>query len=140
MFGGTFAKDIVTKVSFNDGKDWAMAKLNDNSCKLEDGCSLHLWEYSELDGSGKFVTGPTPGILLGVGNKGKHLANDFTKMKTYVSRDAGATWDKALDFPAVFAFGDQGNVILAVPYNGKKNMTQLRIYSSPWIKVNHGIK
>ena len=120
LFGGTFAKDIVTKVSFNDGKDWAMAKLNDNSCKLEDGCSLHLWEYSELDGSGKFVTGPTPGILLGVGNKGKHLANDFTKMKTYVSRDAGATWDKALDFPAVFAFGDQGNVILAVPYNGKK--------------------
>ncbi|RCK63475.1 Vacuolar protein sorting/targeting protein 10 [Candida viswanathii] len=120
LFGGTFAKDIVTKVSFNDGRDWAMAKLNDNSCKLEDGCSLHLWEYGELDGAGKFVTGPTPGILLGVGNKGKHLINDFTKMKTYVSRDAGATWEKALDFPAVFSFGDQGNVILAVPYNGKK--------------------
>ena len=43
-------------------------------------------------------------------------------MKTYVSRDGGVTWNKALDFPAVFAFGDQGNVILAVPYNGKKNM------------------
>ena len=37
-----------------------------------------------------------------------------------MSRDGGVTWNKALDFPAVFAFGDQGNVILAVPYNGKK--------------------
>lgn len=120
LFGGTYAKSIVSKVSINDGKDWSLIKLNDNSCKIEDECSLHLWDFTELDGEGKFVTGPTPGILLGVGNKGKNLAHEFEKMKTYVSRDGGVTWNKALDFPAVFAFGDQGNVILAVPYNGKK--------------------
>ncbi|KAL6451017.1 VPS10 Vacuolar protein sorting/targeting protein 10 [Candida maltosa Xu316] len=119
LFGGSYAKDIVTKVSMNDGKDWSLLKLNDKSCSISDGCSLHLWEFGELNGEGKFVTGPTPGILLGVGNKGKHLANDFTKMKTFVSRDGGITWDYALDVPCVFSFGDQGNVIIAVPYNGK---------------------
>ncbi|KAG7660701.1 VPS10 [[Candida] subhashii] len=121
LIGGTFKKDIVTKFSFNDGADWSLLKLNgDSDCDVEKGCSVHLWENSELDSSGKFVTGPTPGILLGVGNSGTKLTHDFSKMKTFVSRDGGATWDKAFDFPCVFSFGDQGNVILAVPYNSKK--------------------
>ena len=59
LFGGTYAKSIVSKVSINDGKDWSLIKLNDNSCKIEDECSLHLWDFTELDGEGKFVTGPT---------------------------------------------------------------------------------
>lgn len=64
LFGGTYAKSIVSKVSINDGKDWSLIKLNDNSCKIEDECSLHLWDFTELDGEGKFVTGTNSRYLI----------------------------------------------------------------------------
>ena len=48
-------KSIVSKVSINDGKDWSLIKLNDNSCKIEDECSLHLWDFTELDGEGNLL-------------------------------------------------------------------------------------
>ncbi|CAK9436874.1 uncharacterized protein LODBEIA_P13960 [Lodderomyces beijingensis] len=118
LMGGGSDKDIVTKYSFDDGDTWNLLKSSDDRCKIEDGCSIHLWTFSELGGQGKFVTGPTPGILMGVGSKGKHLANKYTDMNTYVSRDGGVSWNLALEAPCVFSFGDQGNIIMAVPYHG----------------------
>ena len=119
LLGGGFAKDIVTKFSFDDGDTWQLLKLNNEKCKLADGCSVHLWSFSEYSGKGKFVTGPTPGILMGIGSEGKHLGK-YEEMNTYVSRDGGASWDFAIDTPCVFSFGDQGNIIMAVPYHGVK--------------------
>ncbi|KAM3160927.1 Vacuolar protein sorting/targeting protein 10 [Lachancea thermotolerans] len=34
---------------------------------------------------------------------------------TFVTRDSGRTWHKLLDFPALVAFGDHDNVVVAVP-------------------------
>ncbi|CCG23030.1 Pep1 protein [Candida orthopsilosis Co 90-125] len=120
IFGGGKSKDLITKYSYNDGDDWVPLKSNSDDCKLEDGCSVHLWSFSELGGKGKFITGPTPGILVGVGTEGKHLSHDFSEMKTFVSRDGGYSWDLALETACVFSFGDQGNVIIAMPYSGVK--------------------
>jgi hypothetical protein len=108
--------------SFDDGKNWDLLKVNnDDSCKLSDGCSLHLISPNEMNGEGKFVTGPTPGILMGVGNKGKYIQKGVDNMKTWVSRDGGASWDLAIDQPCHFSFGDLGNIILAVPYFGEEH-------------------
>ncbi|EGW32507.1 uncharacterized protein SPAPADRAFT_138012 [Spathaspora passalidarum NRRL Y-27907] len=122
LVGGIFSKNIITKYSFNDGREWNLLKSTNEDCKISSGCSVHLWEYSELDGEGKFVTGPTPGILMGVGNTGSHLNKDFSKLRTFVSRDGGASWTQVLDFPTIFSFGDQGNVIVAIPFGGKGRM------------------
>ncbi|RLV94788.1 Vacuolar protein sorting/targeting protein 10 [Spathaspora sp. JA1] len=122
LVGGIFSKDIITKYSFNNGQEWSLLKSNDADCDFNSGCSVHLWEYSELDGEGKFITGPTPGILMGVGNTGTQLDKDFQNSKTFISRDGGASWNKALDFPSIFSFGDQGNIILAIPFMGKVNL------------------
>jgi photosystem II stability/assembly factor-like uncharacterized protein len=130
LIGGGYSKNIRTKYSFNNGKDWDLLEVEDNDCKVSDGCSLHLLSPTERDGEGEFVTGPTPGILLAVGNSGTSLSHDIQAMKTWVSRNGGATWSVAIDEPCLFSFGDLGNVILAIPYIGKEQMSTSNVYFS----------
>ncbi|KAI5962248.1 VPS10 [Candida pseudojiufengensis] len=117
LFGGNAANALISKISIDDGENWQLLKSNDDRCKIEDGCSVHLWTYGQLGGEGKFETGPTPGILMGVGSEGKHLARNYDQMKTYVSRDGGLSWDLALENACVTSSGDKGNILMAVPYN-----------------------
>ncbi|ODV67153.1 hypothetical protein HYPBUDRAFT_153057 [Hyphopichia burtonii NRRL Y-1933] len=131
LIGGGFNKNIRTKVSLNDGKDWGdLIVNNDDECSSKDGCSLHILTPAERDGEGKFVTGPTPGIVFAVGSKGKHLDRSFKNMNTYISRDGGATWDYTLPEPCLFSFGDLGNIILAVPYYSNSASSADKFYYS----------
>lgn len=131
LVGGGVTKDVVSKYTHNDGLTWELLPvLDDPDCKVKDGCSLHLLTPSERDGSGKYVTGPTPGILLASGSQGKKLHSDFSSMSTYVSRDGGATWKLAIDEPCLFSFGDQGNIILALPYVGSDDTSTKDYYFS----------
>lgn len=120
----------ASKISVDDGKTWKeLAILDDDSCKVSDGCSLHVVDVRAFDLGGHFVTGPTPNLLVAVGTSGTKLGS-FRKFRTYISRDGGLTWRLALNQPAVFSFGDQGNVIVAFPYSGKKNSpTDKLLYS-----------
>lgn len=130
LIGGGYSKDIQTKVSINSGKDWSPLRVNnDPSCKSKD-CSLHLLTPAERDGEGKFVTGPTPGIVMGVGSKGLSLDRDINNMNTWISRDGGSTWDFALKEPCLFSFGDQGNIIVAIPYYSKDQEKSNVLYHS----------
>lgn len=132
LVGGGPGYDTRSMISVNDGKDWRpLEVLGDDGCKLDDGCSLHVFDPEQRDGSGKFVTGPTPGIVFAVGNTGKSLKQDFSALSSYVSRDGGSTWTKALDEGCSFSFGDLGNIILAVPYLGKgDDISVLKYYYS----------
>lgn len=117
LIGGGLSADTKSRYSSNDGVDWVPLVVNDDSdCKVQDGCSLHVLSPTERDGRGKYVTGPTPGIVLAVGSKGTKLETNMDKLKTWVSRDGGATWNFGIDKPCLFSFGDQGNIIFAVPY------------------------
>lgn len=108
---------VKSYYTLDNGKTWDLLKVNnDDDCKLSDGCSLHIANPNVLSGEGKLVTGPTPGILMAVGNKGKKISKDFKNMSTWISRDGGVSWDLALDVPGQFTFGDQGNVILIIPW------------------------
>lgn len=129
LIGGGISKNIESRISFNDGKDWQPLKVvNDDQCK--DDCSLHLLSPSTYDGEGKYVTGPTPGILMGIGNTGKKLTGKYSEMKTYISRDGGATWEFAIDEPCLFAFGDLGNIIVAVPLSESSDGITKKIFYS----------
>lgn len=131
LISGSLNKIVKSHVTLNDGKDWnPLVVKNDEDCKISSGCSLHVLTPAERDGEGKFVTGPTPGILIVVGSKGELLEKDITKMSTFISRDGGATWELALKEPCLFSFGDLGNIIIAVPYFGKDNMSANKFYYS----------
>lgn len=110
-----------SKISIDDGKTWdPLTIIDDEDCKIEKGCSLHVSYMASIESNGKLVTGPTPNILLAYGNKGKE-SGSVTDMGTYVSRDGGISWKFAFDGPAVFNFGDQGNIIVAVGFEKAKS-------------------
>lgn len=113
---GGVRTSFTSKVSINDGQDWQPLRLlDDDNCKIENGCSLNLIDIATVDGMGKFTTGPTANIIIGVGNAGDPSQNE-KDWKTYVSRDGGITWTKAIDEPCAFAYGDQGNIIFAMSF------------------------
>ncbi|GME93338.1 unnamed protein product [Ambrosiozyma monospora] len=150
--GKTGMMDSKSQISFDDGKTWSNLRVtDDDNCKVEDGCSLHLLYLTEKGGDGRFVTGPTPGILVGIGNTGDVLSHDFKTLGTYVSRDAGLTWKKARDTPSVFAFGDLGNIIVTIPmsikyflYGSKEDLSREFSYSldqgKTWTSVDLGME
>lgn len=112
---------LTSKITFNDGKDWELLRLlDDDNCKLENGCSLTLLDIATLDGAGKMSTGPTANILLGVGGV-DIFSTKFDELKTYISRDGGLSWKEAFDKASIFSFGDQGNVIIAASMDTGKD-------------------
>ncbi|KAG7195436.1 vacuolar protein sorting/targeting protein PEP1 [Scheffersomyces spartinae] len=126
-------------ISFDDGYHWDPLKINDESCMRSKDCSLHLSAIQQYSGEGTFVTGPAPGIIMGVGNIGKGLVSVLSgEQQTYISRDGGVSWTKAIDTMCIFSFGDQGNIIVAVPYY-QKNMapTNMFYYSLDQGKAFH---
>ncbi|KAG7802520.1 hypothetical protein KL944_002167 [Ogataea haglerorum] len=105
-----------SRISIDDGKTWQYLKTtDDDDCDGDSECSLNLMWTAIRNTNGNFVTGPTPGILVGIGNTGKYLTYDLKELKTYVSRDNGLTWKKVTDKSALFTFADLGNIIVAIP-------------------------
>lgn len=105
-----------TKISNDNGLTWHKLRLlDDESCKIEDGCSLHLLSHSDNDDTFISVTDPTPGILIGFGVTGENI-NYNHNPDTYISRGGGLSWTFLFMGAGVHAFGDQGNIIVYVPF------------------------
>lgn len=115
-------KKILTKISFDDGRNWQALTVKD------DGRNLHLHSVTDLHNTGKVFSSPAPGLVMGVGNPGEELAS-YLDGNTYVSDDAGVTWIEALKGPHKYEFGDSGSILLAAA-EGKTDKLQ---YS-----LNHG--
>lgn len=110
-----------SQVSFNDGRDWDLLEIvDDDDCKITDGCSLQTIRLADVQTNDKFVTGPAPNILLTVGSPGKGHYNPKTQ-GTYVSRDGGRSWKLAISEPVIYVFADQGNIIAAMAYNSMES-------------------
>ncbi|CCE93369.1 uncharacterized protein TDEL_0F05580 [Torulaspora delbrueckii] len=108
-----------TKISFDGGYSWQNLKVVDPdnkdkySCDIEDveNCSLHtVTEFHESNV-------PTPGIMMKKGYVSDDSNRNFDDMAMFITTDGGHSWRKTLDFPAVFAYGDFGNVLVACPIN-----------------------
>ncbi|KAH3671822.1 hypothetical protein OGAPHI_000008 [Ogataea philodendri] len=142
-----------SKITFDDGKTWSFLKTSDqDGCNGDRDCSLNLVWTTMRSSDGNFETGPTPGIILGIGNTGKYTTKDLKDLKSYVSRDGGRTWKKVLDSACVFTFADLGNIIAAVPVDmtsftsghiDQKSLPKDLIYSldqgESWGSVDLGI-
>lgn len=109
----------LSKVSFDSGATWSNLKVVDptNRHKSSFKCDINDVEHCSLH---KFFGDPSPGgtagILMTLGTVGDGREGMWEDIKTFISRDGGATWEIALDYPCVYAFGDLGNIILAMPF------------------------
>ncbi|GBB91648.1 hypothetical protein RclHR1_01900013 [Rhizophagus clarus] len=106
-------KQIITKISYDDGSHWKRLKFNggDNNC--ED-CYLNLHGRTDIRLPGSiFSVQSAIGLLIGVGNYGRRLL-PYNECNTFMSRDGGRTWKEIRRGPSLYEFGDQGTIIVVV--------------------------
>ena len=123
FYGSTLADKKVpqseTKISFDGGYSWQNLKVvdpdnkNKYPCDIEDveNCSLHT--ISMRDDSNV----PTPGIMMKMGYVSNGEDKNFDDMGMFITTDGGHSWRKTLDFPALYAYGDFGNILIACPFD-----------------------
>ncbi|CDZ97982.1 Sortilin and related receptors [Phaffia rhodozyma] len=90
-----------------NGDDWECQPGED------DDCSLHLWSVSTPHNFGKVFSSTAPGYVMGIGSVGSYLL-PYEDCDTFISTDAGVTWNMALNDASKYEFGDQGSVLVSV--------------------------
>lgn len=124
IFSDESAK-ISTVISFDNGFTWSKLRIVDPehkggyACDIDDleSCSLQIYGNEGSLFSSMRSPGATSSVLMTTGTVSSGHEFEHRNLQTYISRDGAATWSKAFDFPANFAIGDNGNVIVAVPSN-----------------------
>ncbi|ODV59975.1 type I sorting receptor [Ascoidea rubescens DSM 1968] len=125
-----FFPKIRSVLSYDAGRSWNYLNFTkkesdefpDSDCNGDDDndCVLNILTTMVRNGDGGYESGPTPGIVIGLGSYSKSssslLSSEISTLQTFISRDGGLNWKLALNDPCFCQFGDQGNVILAVPY------------------------
>jgi len=131
---GEFQKYVQTWRSTNAGAGWAPLSLTvdaDGKPEREDvrlnhpecngcgsdheGCSLHLhfssgWFFS--DHPPLYSHASAPGLIMGTGNFGPYLDHSEDALCTFISRDAGLTWEDVRPRSHIYEYGDHGGVIV----------------------------
>jgi Sortilin, neurotensin receptor 3,/Sortilin, neurotensin receptor 3, C-terminal len=136
-------KKLKTKITHNDGADWALLPppekdVDGNAFECttaSDKCSLHIHGFTERDVKSHTYSSPTAvGLMLGIGNVGEYLTSKL-EADTFISTDAGITWKQVKKGPYMWEFGDQGSIIVLVK---AKEETSVIHYSrdegSNWIE------
>lgn len=75
-------------------------------------CALHIHGYTERpDPRATYSTPSVPGLLMAVGNVGETLA-PYLDSDTFLSRDAGFTWEEVHKDAHLWEFGDSGSILV----------------------------
>jgi hypothetical protein len=78
------------------------------------GCALHIHGYTERwDPRATYSTPSVPGLMMAVGNVGERLAS-YTESDTFLTRDAGFTWEEVHKDAHLWEFGDSGSILVMV--------------------------
>ncbi|KAI3331859.1 Oligoxyloglucan reducing end-specific cellobiohydrolase [Xylariaceae sp. AK1471] len=121
---GDATKKIKTLITFDDGRTFDVVKAGEDD--------IHLHSVTELHNVGTVFSSPAPGLVMGIGNRGKYL-KDYSDSDLYISDDAGKTWIYGLEGPHKYEFGDQGSILLAVKDSKKVDVQEIK-YS-----LDHGL-
>lgn len=124
---GNIDKFIQTKISFNNGASYQYLKppavdSNNQAYPPCDTCTLHLHTQESSKFPQVYSHKSAPGILIGVGNVGLHLSSDPAELATFISKDGGLHWREVLKGVHIYEIGDQGGLIVLVPYNQPTNL------------------
>lgn len=120
---------VATKITFDGGATWAPipapTTYADVSCRMcapgTKDCNLHL-HVEGMWHSGQSAIPPlyshenAPGVIMAVGNTGKHFVSSLAGMCTYLSRDGGHNWEQVLSGPNIYEIGDHGGLIVAAKH------------------------
>ncbi len=75
-------------------------------------CALHIHGYTErYDVRATYSTPSVPGLLMAVGNVGEYL-EAYDQSDTFLSRDAGFTWEEVHKDAHLWEFGDSGSILV----------------------------
>jgi hypothetical protein len=140
---GTLPKVLQTKITHNDGAEWAYlpppkTNLDGKSfCKSskagqnqgDEKCALHIHGYTERsDARNMYSSKGAVGLMFGWGNVGSSLGN-LKEADTFMTRDAGITWTQVQKGRWRWALGDQGAIIVLVQTHEAKSKTNFVYYS-----------
>ncbi|KAH9989911.1 Oligoxyloglucan reducing end-specific cellobiohydrolase [Russula compacta] len=113
-------KELQTRITHNDGGRWkplTPPKLDSRGqpydCRSVS-CSLHVHGYTErVDPRATFSSPSVVGLIMAVGNVGENLA-PYAQSDTFLSRDAGFSWEEVHKDAHLWEFGDSGSVLVMV--------------------------
>ncbi|KAA1470082.1 Oligoxyloglucan reducing end-specific cellobiohydrolase [Dentipellis sp. KUC8613] len=111
-------KQLQTRITHNDGGSWkplVPPKFDSQGNRYECGsatCALHVHGYTErFDPRATFSSPSVVGLIMAVGNVGESLA-PYTESDTFLSRDAGFSWEEVHKDAHLWEFGDSGSVLV----------------------------
>ncbi|KAJ7460667.1 vacuolar protein sorting/targeting protein 10 [Mycena latifolia] len=114
----TGRKALQTRITHNDGGTWKPLKPpavdslgNKYECQGTH-CALHIHGYTErTDPRATYSSPSIVGLLMAVGNVGESLA-PYDQSDTFLSRDAGFTWEEVHKDAHLWEFGDSGSILV----------------------------
>ncbi|PCH36493.1 Oligoxyloglucan reducing end-specific cellobiohydrolase [Wolfiporia cocos MD-104 SS10] len=111
-------KEIQSRITHNDGGTWErltppnVDSLGNRYACDSTSCALHIHGYTErYDARATYSTPSVPGLLMAVGNVGEKLV-EYTESDTFLSRDAGFTWEEVHKDAHLWEFGDSGSILI----------------------------
>ncbi|KAF8489994.1 Oligoxyloglucan reducing end-specific cellobiohydrolase [Russula emetica] len=113
-------KELQTRITHNDGGRWKQlippkqdSQGQPYECQSA-ACSLHVHGYTErFDPRATFSSPSVVGLIMAVGNVGEKLA-PYDESDTFLSRDAGFTWEEVHKDAHLWEFGDSGSILIMV--------------------------
>ncbi|KAK7442773.1 vacuolar protein sorting/targeting protein PEP1 [Stygiomarasmius scandens] len=117
IVGDGWSKSLQTRITRNDGGEWKTLKppledsLGNRYLCDPPACSLHLHGYTNPKMVKPYSRPYAVGLMMGVGNVGLELA-DYHRSDTFLSRDAGFTWEAVHTDPYLWEIGDSGAIII----------------------------
>ena len=143
----TKKKVLQTRISHNDGGSWQRltppvrdsngAPYPCNDVK----CSLHVHGYTErTDPRATYSSPSVVGLMLAVGNVGESLA-PYTESDTFLTRNAGFTWEEVHKDAHMWEFGDSGSILVIV--NDEEPTDHVQFTTDEglhWREYNFGIR
>ncbi|KAF7333876.1 Sortilin [Mycena venus] len=119
----TGKKVLQTRITHNDGgvwgpliPPWKDSRGDEYNCKTTS-CALHLHGYTmRSTPEAGYSRSAIIGVLIAVGNVGESLA-PYDQCDTFLSRDAGLTWEEIRKGPHVWQLGDSGGILVMAAEN-----------------------
>ncbi|KAJ3573829.1 hypothetical protein NP233_g2168 [Leucocoprinus birnbaumii] len=113
-------KRLQSRITHNDGGSWKPLNppTHDSLGQKYDctgtKCALHIHGYTERrDPRATYSSPGIVGVLMAVGNVGESL-KPYKESDTFLSRDAGFTWEEVHKDAHMWEFGDSGSILLIV--------------------------